>query len=619
MQKGTLLSLLLTGSLMVGCGSSSTNSAGGGAVNLPALGGGTVSGRTLVIQEPEALSLERDGDKVDTLDVEGFDASGQRIFGPVRVPLAVQMSLTNVPEGVTTLELDYLRNGGFMLFRAFVDVNRIGLILNPSQQAVALDDTDFEVVPDGNGGFRLIRRHNNPGVPSKAISARSSEENFRIKGVCYSPTPINMSNKDAPAVGDLFWDSFKTAAGNNNIYGWAAYWLNFFDPGIGGNSRADLDKIRSLGANTIRLYSCISYQLGGNGQFVDQNDPNTHRFSHKQFLDACYDHNSERSLHVIVDIPMPDACFQYHIKEATEETNPTVRAQLIAQRAQQIAWWEDNFRKTVEDLSKHPAVIGFNIMNEQDAARSAHPNAGAGPSTDETDYFYSQSAKYAGIVKSIDSTKLCGWGFHDSPDLVVFGKQWPASGPKYLEQMSNFDYWGVNSYQTVNLDSLTGQGFRGSYADLPESMKKPLLLTELGWPSTGHNDQGQLYDDAQTHANTARVLTSLFNQVYSSPLYLGACYFEFCDEWWKQPNGSNSNWDPGNVSSGFPNGYADEEGFGLYSVKRGAGRSNDDLPYITFGDNPTAEFGDKGPRMPYDVLTPRQPVIDALKAVFANN
>ena len=81
---------------------------------------------------------------------------------------------------------------------------------------------------------------------------------------------------------------------------------------------------------------------------------------------------------------------------------------------------------------------------------------------------------------------------------MVFGKAWPQDGgAKYLERLTDFDYWGVNSYQTVNLDSLTGAGFRGSYADLPESMQKPLFLTELGWPSTTHNDNQELVEPAR--------------------------------------------------------------------------------------------------------------------------
>ena len=102
----------------------------------------------------------------------------------------------------------------------------------------------------------------------------------------------------------------------------------------------------------------------------------------------------------------------------------------------------------------------------------------------------------------------------------------------------------------------------------------------------------------------------------TNDLLMGACYFEYSDEWWKQPGGSNSVWNIGNAEANFPNGFWDEEGFGLFSVRRSGGRANDDRPFITFGPDETAPFGPKGPKNPYDTITARQPLIDELKKVF---
>ncbi len=469
--------------------------------------------------------------------------------------------------------------------------------------------------------------HHGPGHNATGARAKEGDQTpFRVKGVCYSPTPINDSNKDAPQNGDLFWDSFKTLQGNNNIYGWNALWASFYAQGIGtdGNSRADLEKIVALGANTVRLYAAHAVHLGNKGEFHKPTDPNYHLFTHKEFLDACYNGNRKgKTLRVIADIPMPDFCFNLQTYNNLKNAGVAVD--------EQIAWWEDSFRKSVTELCQHPAVLGINIMNEQDGPFS-HPGGGNGPDNAQSQYFWAQSKKYADLAKEICRTtpggkeKLVGWAFHDSPDLVVFGSRFPESGPKYLEQMTSFDYWGVNSYQTVNLDSLTGlpaDRFRGSYAGLSGAMKKPLLLTELGWPATGHNPDtpdGQIYDDPTTHQKVADTIKLMFPQVFASDLYMGACYFEFCDEWWKQSGFSNSEWNGGNSTqkgqSSMPNGWNDEEGFGLYGVGRQGNRPNNDRNYITFGPNPDAEFGDKGPKQPYDKLIPRPKVVDALKAVF---
>lgn len=606
MKRFGIAACLLAG-LAVGCGSSNTASGGSFSNNPAPL---PVQGRTLTINQPALDQLVRNGDRPDTLDVEGFDASGQRVFGPVRVPLKASMQITQVPESVVNLQLDYLRNGGFMLFRADAGVDSKSAAIVPLTRLVAANDTTFRV-QSGADGFVLTRELTGDLPSAPAVSSRGVEQ-LRIKGMCYSPAPINFSNKQAPAVGDLFWDSF--LAGSNNIYGWAALFLNFEDPNI-GKSRADIERIRNLGANTIRLYSCISYQLGTDGGFPDQST--AHRFSHKAFLDACYNHQ-EKPLNVLVDIPMPDVCFRYRLKEALDIADPAQRARVKAERAVQIAWWEANLRATVEDLSQHPAVLGFNIMNEQDGAEWSHPNVGQGPDNEDTQFFYAQSIKYAGIVKAIDNTKLCGWAFHDSPDLVIFGSQFPTSGRKYLEQLSDFDYWGINTYQTKNFDAVLGPGFRGSYSDLPASMKKPVLLTELGWPATGHNQSNQLIDNSETQHATAVVVKDMYQKAFANPLIMGACYFEFSDEWWKQPGGSDSAWDPGNPNSDFPNRFGDEEGFGLFAVRRQGGRANNDRNYITFGPDPDAQFGDKGPQNPYDALIPRQEILDELKAAFQN-
>lgn len=614
MKKHWILHGLVVASLLAGCGSDSNsgNIVGGGPFT-----GNAADTRSLIIVEPAADTLQRDGDDVDTLEVEAFDASGNVVFGPVDIAFDEQNIVNGIPSTARTIQIDYLRNGGFMLYRAEVPYTGQEQINDPREQPTAPNNTHYKVQASA-GGFQLVETKSGPDRSFDGIRSKEGEQKtVRIKGVCYSPTPINDSNKLPPQNGDVFWDQFPVGS-TDTIFGWAALFLKFNAQGVGpdNKSRDDFSKIRALNANAVRLYACHAQHLGNKGEFLRPGDPNYHLFTHKVFLDGCWKADREdQKLMVIADIPMPDIAFDLRAFKRDKDG------------AAHLEWWDDTFRKSVTELVQHPAVVAINIMNEQDGPY-AHPNTGAGPDDENTRYFYAQAKKYADLVKEIGRTtpggqeKLCGWAFHDSPDLVIFGSKFPTEGPKYLEQLTSFDYWGVNTYQTTNLDSLTGlppERFRGTYAGLTGAMKKPLLLTELGWPSTGHTPDtadGKLYADSGTAAKTAEVITRMFNLVFASDLYLGACYFEFCDEWWKQDDSPLFEWNASRSSSTFPNGWNDEEGFGLYGVSRQGGRPDNDRNFITFGPDPDALYGSKGPKQPYDKLIPRDEAIKALTDVY---
>lgn len=537
----------------------------------------------LLVTEPEEIS--RDGDLVDAIELEGFDEDGNLIHGPVRVAFGSEMAFDGVPKEVTQVQLDYLRNGGYLLYRAETAVATSARLDNPSELPAAKHESEFAVA-ERDGVFQVQRTRLGASVSTDDArlgpDSETDETAIRLKGVCYSPAPINFSNKDAPAVGDLFWDSFQ--AGGSTIYNWFALWGRG-DLGNGNYARDDLGKIRQLGANTLRVYSLISRQLGTDGR-VPAPETGEH-FLHKQFLDAAWN-NGNQPLYVLVDIPMPAAAFQ-------SDTVPTPG---------EIEFWEATLEETVRDLAGHPAVIGFNVFNEQDSMNAAFPDQGRGPVDARTDYFYSQTAKYADLIKSIAPDKLVGWALHDAPDFVKFASKFPESGPSYMEQLASFDYWGVNTYQTENFDSIFGESFAGSYAGLEGSARKPVLFTEFGMPATGHDANGALYEDASTRGKTAEFVSRMYTLAFGQGLLLGSYYFEFSDEWWKQAPNDATRWNPGHTSQSFPNGFWDEEGFGLFSVST-QGRAPTDSPWAG-----------SGPRLPQDKLTERTEITSALKAAY---
>lgn len=593
----TKIALALLIASTVGC---SSGSVGNVSFGQAPDGGGIVTIRD------DGQPLSKSGDLADSLEFEAFDAAGNLVYGPKLVPLTPEMTFSGIPSSASYVQLDYLRNGGFLLFRA--EVNRLGqaTLVNASELPVDPHLSRWSIAT-ANGTFELRQSVEGAPIGQVALLAKSDSSvrgkltsaPQKLKGVCYSPSPINFSNKDAPAIGDLFWDTFSGVSNGQNytVFNWYALWGSGPLGGTPYSARGDLDQIRALNCNCLRVYSGIARQLGPKGEVPA---PGTGQlFTHKAFLDRCWN-NGNNPIYVLVDIPMADACFRKDVPDLPAGT---------------IAFWEANLRESVRQLKDHPAVIGFNMMNEKDADIATFPNAGSGDPNEFTEYFYSQSEKYARIMKQEAPDKLVGWALHDAPAFVKFASQKPV-GNSYMKRLkaAGFDFWGINSYQTLSLSSILGNE-DGSYANVPDEAFLPVLFTELGWPATGHreptNDTLSIYEDDTTHQRTAATLRLMYPQALNSNKVLGTFYFEFQDEWWKQENPGDSrfnnytwNGQP-SPNPGFPNGFWDEEGFGLFSTRRTAPRVNNDN-----------NFPGNGPVLPVDTLTERKPITQALRDVY---
>jgi hypothetical protein len=361
-----------------------------------------------------------------------------------------------------------------------------------------------------------------------------------IRGVCYSPAPINGSNKFAPALGDWYWDDFAP------ITGWKALW------------QRDLPRMRGW-ANAIRVYCSLSRQLNLDGTFpVPWNGGQL--FTHRSFLDACWN-DGEDPFHVLVGIPLPATMFWKTQYDSAPDALKT--------------YWTNVLQETAAQLARHPAVMGFTIQNEQDGADVCYgdPTLAA--------FWWGQAEKLAAIVKSAAPDKLVGMATHDDPQI-------PARAASYMADCHHIDFWGVNTYQTLSFDSV----FSG-YAALTGVALKPVILTEYGLPATGHRDPADpltIYEDGTTRSRAAAVVGDMLPKAFENPLGLGVYYFEFCDEWWNQPEAPNIyTWYGGPSAPGFPNGYWDNDGFGLNSVRRGGNLPNGAPIWVGNGPNPTID------------------------------
>lgn len=547
--------------------------------------------------------------EVDTFEIYGYDSANQLIYGPVQKDKGNVVEVNDISPLVTRVAIDYLRNAGYALRTVEFDT---GLDdgyhheVNPSHAAVTPPQTTWRFVPSGDG-YQLYVDYTHHRKGGRDLAHGSMPVKF--KGVCYSPAPINFTNRDFPALGDLFWDNIlipgtDTVAAYNWFCLWGDKWMGVCQ------ARNDLDKIRAMGANSIRVYSMMSRQGSTDGSGSIPAAGTGTRFFHRQFLDQCWN-NGNNPIYVLVDIPMPGCCFKKYISPQTNEKE--FFEYVLNETTQKYV---DPKTNLTNDLANHPAVIGFNIMNEQDEMKAAFPNTGDGPKDDNTDYFYGQCKTYADTVKTNAPTKLVGWAIHDAPQLVYFASQNPTTGSKYFEMLSSFDYWGVNTYQPQSLDSVIGtEDMNGNvrpYGKLTGTMKKPVIFTELGWPATGHNqygtasDSGGITESAKTRQNTADTVTRMYPKALGNSLVQGVFYFEYTDEWWKQTD--NANWngtDKPATTNYWPNCYADEEGFGLFSIKRAGGRSNND-----------SNWGTNGPKLPQDDVVERTEITKALHDAF---
>jgi hypothetical protein len=615
---------------LAGCGSSSSNSAitpvstdtssasSATAVPLGNVTAQTTSARTLVVTEPSTIAVGED--QVDSLEAIGLDSAGNKVYDD-RVDFANKMTFPNFPDEVATLELDYLRNHGFAIKRftaglpttgasAKVDAdafqaNSGGVELDNPHETPSSDQTRFSWKSDGNGGFQVYYTWKGKTLP------------IRFKAVDYGPSPIGYDVHANDALSDVFWDAYKTESGADQ-FNWYGLW------GVGHlystyYAREDVNRIRSLGCNALRVYALIAKQLpskylNDNKKFPDFATYG-HHFTHKAFLDQCWN-NGVNPVFVLADIPLPDGAFLTRSKLDTGE----------------LTWWEANFTQSITDVKDHPAIMGFNVMNEKDANYAAAPPTGPDANTD---YFYGQTMKYADLAKSIAPDKFVGWALHDFPDVPLFFSRNTSKDPQfasrglYGEWLRSFDFWGLNVYQTINFDAELsptidirkpdGSKAGLTYAQIPAGMQRPVFFTEVGWSGAARTADGAAFSTDPTEMKAAddrcgALITQMFSLAYggdpNSKILCGTFFFSFSNEWWKSEQPTVFNVTPGvPYKSDLPSHYADEEGFGLYAVKRGGTFKNDD-PY-------TDQYGN--PLLPEDDLIPRPAMVKALTDIYKSH
>lgn len=524
---------------------------------------------------------------IDSLHISFRNDNGQLVYGPIEVPASHELTLRDVPLTAKVATVDYLRNGGFAVATDEEPVTWNGAIgsASPIPAPAASSTTRWQASIGSNG------------VAGLTVSVNGgTAQDFLAKGVAYSPAPIGFSNKDGPSFGDIFWDT------PGGFLDFDRVW------------KRDIEQIRSLGFNALRTYSLISNFINNDGS-----TPTPEEISkpgsllvreHKKFLDEAWN-NGVNPVYVIVGIPMPDTIYVKSVFDLPE-------------KAKEIRYWDDNFTATVQQMKDHPAVIGFTIFNEV-GGRCHYADPTPPPPTTPAQrqcegpedlalywekiqtypvHYWSQVKKYADRAKAMAPDKLIGWAFNDDP---VFA----SSTVEYRKQYAqSVDFYGVNVFQHEQLRTSLDPWLQSNQSDAA----RPILMTEYGLPATGHSRTGDplsIYADASTIKRTADAVGKLIPEAFRHPAVTGMFYFEWSDEWWKQPGEANrkDRQEGTDSSNAFPNGYWDEEGFGLFSIALG-----DRAAHQVYTDN----LGGKGGNVQVDKLTPRTELLNTVVDAFKN-
>jgi hypothetical protein len=206
--------------------------------------------------------------------------------------------------------------------------------------------------------------------------------------------------------------------------------------------------------------------------------------------------------------------------------NPAAREEIIG-----------NFSSMVKSLKDYPAVLMWNIGNEQNL-----------PSMNGNNPFWYDLVQELAVT----AFEIEGAYYHpvcaNNGDFSNIGDKAKRADDSSLTYM---DLWGCNIYK-ANLGP--------SFASYRTRTQKAVVITECGIDALDNRTKLE-YESVQ-----AAVDSMNWSQILSAQdICVGATFFEFTDEWWKA--GDPAHHDYGGYATGeHPDGYSNEEWWGLIAV-----------------------------------------------------
>jgi hypothetical protein len=253
----------------------------------------------------------------------------------------------------------------------------------------------------------------------------------------------------------------------------------------------------------------------------------------KSFLDAAYN-NGRNPIYVIMG---------FHV-EPILVSDQTYRKAVVR-----------DFRDYVQRFKDHPAVLMWCIGNEVEfEIQKKWPG-------DE-----SRLRDWYTLLEEMAMTafKVEGSAYHpvitSSCEIYFIGESSLGSDDNSLKFL---DAWGVTIFR--------GRSFEGAFDQFRERSSKPLIVTEFGIDAW---DNEKRVEDERTQTEWA---SSLLDELFEAgERVLGGCYFEWTDEWHKAGTPHVHDFG-GYVMPSFPDGFANEEWFGVCRLVENAAGGPDVL------------------------------------------
>jgi hypothetical protein len=371
-------------------------------------------------------------------------------------------------------------------------------------------------------------------------------DSFVIKGMCYSRTLIGEPDLKQEKEGP-----------DDSVPSQADVW------------RADLDAMRAMGVNTIRIY--------GMTRGVDAYEP---------FLNEAW-HDGNQPIHVILSLWIEPLLLGLR----TNVTTPEMQRQLelwrdavknsSADPGAALEQLRQNYVTLVQTYASHPAVMGFSIGAEVNNT-NRHKSGNGFESLAHTNEFWDDFMSIAAAIRGLALGRILTTGLIDGTmdakwtGTTAAGAQYVAIGQplpggdghvvcaglrlgldaekRLAGSSSLIDVWGIDVYKTADKFAGLFTLYRNAFATL-ERPFRPLLVAEFGYPASERNGGEE---------KQSTYLKAVWEAITAQPnIICGGCVFEWADEWWKGGDRSSHNLGSDELFSGV---WRDEEWFGVNAL-----------------------------------------------------
>lgn len=200
-----------------------------------------------------------------------------------------------------------------------------------------------------------------------------------------------------------------------------------------------------------------------------------------------------------------------------------------------------NYLAAVNYFKDHPAILMWIVGNEFN-----YNNMYGAPDLD------------AATVIVNDAIAEIHAADPDHPVAVGHGE---VPTPERYAAVPDADIWAVNLYPSLDLDS--------RFAAWPALSDRPMFVSEYG-ADAFNNNTGQEDQAAQAEATEILTLQIFANLSADDPDHacLGGTIYALTDEWWKADGPVDQHDDGGFAGAIHPDGFANEEWWGLMDVQR---------------------------------------------------